>query len=243
LFRARLVQALGGSTGYAELVRQSAEFNSPVWVRANQQEIPIRHSISERGSTPMYINSGLVVYEVEVLASLGFLQIDKYDTEEFGPPEEFIGRSKYRVTHYRINLTSMGQQEANHWETVHEPLLYGGNEPMNEPLAWWRVPIGKREFQEVTKVGSIKNEAGKDSLDVEFSYHWRPNDIGLSFDKGNRAPDTILQTVRRAADYVPWDSRKTYVAVAHLERIDGQWKLADITFSSEERIHEALTIS
>lgn len=239
-FRGALFERFGGSLKYVDAIKQSPEFKSPVWVRANQQEIPVRRAISGYGEIPRYLNGGIIVREVEVLQSLGLLDVAQYETTEAGPSRWLFSQDTYHAKHYRINLTSLGEQEAGNWETVHEPFLDGSNSTRDEPLAWWHVPIGDREFGAVTKVGEVHNEGQGDTVDVEFSYKWRPNNIGLAFDKATAA-DTIPTTARKAAELLSWDSRKTYLAVAQMERIGSQWKVAGVTFSSEEGVRKALT--
>lgn len=238
-FRAALFERFGGSLKYVDAIKQSPEFKSPVWVRANQQEITVKHAISGYGEVPRYLNSGIIVREVEVLQSLGLLDVAQYETTEAGPSRWLFSQDTYHAKHYRINLTSLGAQEAASWETVHEPFLDGPSST-REPVAWWHVPIGDREFGAVTKVGEIHNEGQGDTVDVEFSYKWRPNNIGLAFDKATAA-DAIPTSARKAAELLTWDSRKPYLAVAHMERIGNQWKVAGVTFSSEESVRKALT--
>lgn len=239
-FRGALFERFGGSLKYVDAIKQSPEFKSPVWVRANQQEIPVRREISGYGQIPRYLNAGLIVREVEVLQSLGLLDVAQYETTEAGPSRWLFSQETYHAKHYRINLTSLGEQEAGSWETVHEPFLDGSNLPFNQPIAWWHVPIGDREFGAVTKVGEVHNEGQGDTVDVEFSYKWRPNNIGLAFDRATAA-DAIPTSARQAAELLSWDSRKTYLAVAHMEKIGNQWKVAGVTFSSEESVRKALT--
>jgi hypothetical protein len=240
-FRGALFERFGGSLKYVEAIKQSPEFKSPVWVRANQQEIPVSRDISGFGEMARFLHAGIVVREVEVLQSLGFLDVVKYETTEAGPSRFLLGQQTYQAKHYRINLTSLGEKEAANWETVHEPFVNGSSSAGSQPLAWWHVPIGDREFGAVTKVSEVIREAGQETVDVEFSYKWRPNNIGLAFDRGNPATDAIPASAREAAHHLAWDSRKTYLAVAHMERFGGQWRVAGVTFSSEEDVRKALT--
>lgn len=239
-YRRALFQKFGGSLNYSELIRHSPEFNSAVWVRANQREIPLRRSVFGYGEAAHYINAGIIVREVEVLESLGLLAVTKYETSEAGEARAFLPRATYLATHYRINLTSLGEKEAGKWETFEEPYLKQGNEPAAQPQLWWRVPIGDREFGSVTKLGEVNKEGAWDTLDVEFSYKWRPNNIGLAFDKATPA-DAIPTNARKAAEILSWDSRKLYLAVAHMEKIGGEWKLASVTFTNEDNIRNSIT--
>ena len=160
--------------------------------------------------------AGMVVKEVDVLAGMGYLLVEDYEAAEAGPRVPFGPAMKVLTKHHRISLTGLGQKEASQWEEFREPLRTGGDESVNPPVAWWRVPIGHREFEQVTRMGEVVKESDKETLEVEFAYSWRPNQVGQAFDRNSPARSAFPEKARKASELLPWDSSKPLLAVAHL---------------------------
>jgi hypothetical protein len=231
-----------GASNYSRAITESTQFKSPVWVRANKEEIPMQTSVYVPGEVYSYNTmAGIVVKEVDVLAGMGYLLVEDFESSESGSRVAFGPPTQVLTKHHRISLTGLGQKEASQWEEFQEPLRTGGDESANPSVAWWRVPIGYRQFEQVTRVGEVVKESGKETLEIEFAYSWRPNQVGQAFDRSSPARSAFPEKARKASELLPWDSTKPLLGVAHLERAGSDWKVTNVLFSSEEKLRRTIS--
>ena len=101
----------------------------------------------------------------------------------------------------------------------------------------WRVLVGAREFVRVDKIHNWKDpniEVPVNQLAVDFSWRWRPNELGDAFDSRSAAfeslPDSVQEAARSAG--IRMNTGDLMHSRAYLERDrNGQWKLRLIEWS------------
>lgn len=216
----------GPDAAYALAIRDSAQFKAPL-------SLTVKKSVSAPsigGQLVGLAGSGLPSFEpVYVLEARGLVQFGAVSTEErvvgtvnsvSMPTSPGATAAKTQIEMKQnysgttAALTPQGRKEAAAW---------------TDTGAAWLVPIGAREVYRVEKVGEAKLVGGVETREVEFSWRWKPNNVGEAFDAGGSVFASLPERARTAVEVLRWSSANAYRAVARLERhAGGQWRVAEI---------------
>jgi hypothetical protein len=101
----------------------------------------------------------------------------------------------------------------------------------------WRVPIGTRQFIEVTQIHNWRDANENipvNEIVVDFTWRWVPNDFGDAFDTQSATFRSFPDEVQRAAESwgVRMNTEGTMLSRAYLRREDKQWQLTVIHWST-----------
>lgn len=217
--------AYGPGAEFALAILDSEQFNEPVVVKAKKrvtlgQHIDGPSLAGPDRSDPVYVlkEHGLVefgepVTEERVTGTYAPLPpptlFSRDDDDAPAPEPVEIKSTYYRST---VALTTSGRRLADDWEDTDDGA--------------WLVPVASREFYRVDKVGEVEEEAGVETLDVEFSWNWVPNGVGEAFDVDGKVFHKLSEDARVSVLGYNWGSAKVYRAVAHFERRGGgAWRI------------------
>jgi hypothetical protein len=231
LTRGSLKKVANPNTAFEAALRDSSEFKVPVVVEAgrykfyNQDERRL-----DQEATP----------EAYVLDSLGLLYIHNgmYSDVPMTRSKDggylvdpTTGLVPYQYKHIELELTQAGQAQSGLWEP-YEVKVDGKD--------GWKVPIGDREFGRVVQVMQLpEGRPTGDSVWVTFTWKWRPNEIGQSFDKRNpsfHAPDKPKNFPRSSFVVVVNDSQAVYWGTAMLDRVNGVWEAHRVMWNGPEGV-------
>jgi hypothetical protein len=221
------------STTFAELIRNSRQFKTPVTLKASRKQLPSNGAnVAFGGRDAVAGSASPAVY---VLEAQGLIAITTNTSERsFGPTladgrpsPAFVTKSSY----LDIQLTERGRQEAANWEAIEEPYFSPMNGSDAQSVAWWRIPVGGHEFVRLGNVGAIRKEVGKETVDVEFFWRWQPNEIGAAFDTSGAAFSALPEKARQSAASIRMNSREESQGIARMERYAGDWKLTGLDFA------------
>jgi hypothetical protein len=216
----------GHGAEYALAIGEAEQFNEPLTVKAKKR---IRLGQGTGGAVFKGPDRANAVF---VLKERGLVEFGKVKTEErvvgtytMPPPPTFSDSGgpapesvevKQQLNTTTAALTPSGEQVAGDWKDADDGA--------------WLVPIGSREVYRVEKVGEVESAAGVETCDVEFSWRWRPNNVGEAFDTdGKFFASQQDEDVRMAIEKFNWGTAKIYRAVAHFERrAGGKWNVVGI---------------
>lgn len=221
------------ASAFTELIRSSQQFKTPVTLKASRKQLPgAGGNFAVMGrDTP----AGVASPAVYVLEAQGLIAITT-NTSESSTGGMSLGSGKVfqgwvaKSSYLDIQLTQRGRQEAANWEAIEEP-YDSPNGGRAQSVAWWRIPVGGHEFVRMGKVGSVRKDIGKETLDVEFFWRWQPNEIGAAFDTAGSTFAALPEKARQSAASIRMSSREEHQGVAHMERYAGDWKLIGVDFT------------
>ena len=101
----------------------------------------------------------------------------------------------------------------------------------------WRVPIGTRQFLEVTQIHNWRDKNENipvNELIVDFTWRWVPNEFGDAFDTQSATFRALPPEVQEAAGNwgVRMNTEGTMMSRAYLRREGKQWQLTVIRWST-----------
>jgi hypothetical protein len=224
----RARKAVSGRYAHLEnAVRISPNFTVPVTVdagrytywdmdaaRFDQEATPAAYTLAHVGL--IYIHTGTSYNVSPNYNSQGKMVID---------PNTGIVPQESR--HVSLEVIGDGQTRSANWEPY---------EIKKDGTVGWKVPIGEREFGRVVQVMSMPEgvaSASADSLMVSFTWKWKPNELGKSFDKGSPSyvtPATPKNFPRSPFDVEVNDSRATYWGTADLHRTGDTWEAGRVSW-------------
>ncbi|HYN85796.1 MAG TPA: hypothetical protein VER32_11105 [Pyrinomonadaceae bacterium] len=206
----------------AELIRQSEQFNAPV-----------TFSLSERVD-------GHTGPAVPVLRELGLVRVRTANAA--GAPESTVVGAGEEVSEAqlvwaevtRVELTEEGRRESAGWAASEK----SGAQTKEADGRVWAVPVGAREFLEVKRVYPTSPGVYELST-VEFTWKWRPNDLGRHFDVRSGEHAALGEAARKNAALVGLDSEAVRGGRAML-RYDGRrWFVENLTFDDADAADSA----
>ncbi len=199
----------------AELIRSSESFSGPVSFavleRAKEQTGPGVHVLRELG-----------LVRLRTVETTPEPAADAQATEE--------GAAQLAPVKFtQVELTEEGRRESAGWAQSEEKVAADGGAKKTAGARVWAVPVGEREFLGVSKV--YQTSPGVYELStVEFTWRWKPNDIGRYFDVRSGEHAGLTDGVRRGAAQLGLDSEAIRAGKATL-RYDGKrWAVQDVTF-------------
>jgi hypothetical protein len=210
---------------YEAALSASATFNVPVIVDAcRHNSYNTAEQRSEQDATPaayvleslgmIYIHNGMYSDAPMTKSPKGGYWIDPYTG---------IVPQQYR--HVELEVTQSGQPYVSTWEPY---------EKKDMGLLGWKVPIGERQLGRVIQVMPLSdNRPMEDAVLVSFTWKWKPNEIGQSFDKQNPAyikPKGPLNFPGESMSFDINDSRAVYWGTAILQREGGRWAVGPISW-------------
>lgn len=217
--------------------REAKEFQSELIRNSQPFRMPLTVSFPERSSE--------LAPGVEVLEELGLVRnrvgvmtLRRTDASGQVWTEEVADREGADPTVVKTKviaqteLTEKGRRESEGWERFDFTDATLG--PWRKSQGW-RVPLGVREFIEVRRVyPGIKGVL--ELSDVEFTWRWKPNDMGRHFDLAGEAFLRLPDTARAAVERLEFNnSSKIYTGVATLRFANGEWSVDEIQFIQAER--------
>ncbi|MBC7932211.1 MAG: hypothetical protein H7Z38_16760 [Rubrivivax sp.] len=229
--------AANGTTAFAELIRNSQQFKTPVTLKASRQQLP--RAGGNFALATRDVPAGVASPAVYVLEAQGLIAITTNTSESRIGGDTSLASGKVfqgfvtKSGYLDIQLTERGRQEAAGWEAIEEPYHSAGVGGA-QPVAWWRIPVGSHEVVRLGKAGTVKKEIGKETLDVEFFWRWQPNEIGAAFDTTGAAFAALPEKARQSAASIRMSSREEHRGVAHMERYAGDWKLVTVDFTPDK---------
>jgi hypothetical protein len=221
-------------------LRDSSEFNIPVVVeagrykfynqdegrRVDQEATPEAYALDSLGL--LYIHHGMYADAPMTRNKDGGYVIDP------------LSGAPYQYKHVELEITQNGQAQSAVWDPY---------ENKKDAKDGWRVPIGERELVRVVQV--VKNYLGQpisDAAWVSFTWRWKPNELGQSFDK--RSPSYRVTSERMKFPTSPFsfslvvnDSRAFYWGTADLIRGSGGWEAHHLSWAGPEGVTLAPDIS
>lgn len=101
----------------------------------------------------------------------------------------------------------------------------------------WRVPIGTRQFIEVTQIHNWRDANENipvNEIVVDFTWRWVPNEFGDAFDTQSATFRSFPDAVQRSAESwgIRMNTEGTMLSRAYLRREGDQWQLNVIHWST-----------
>ena len=205
-------------------IRVSPDFNIPVTVdagrysywdmenaKSDQEATPAAYTLAQLGL--IYIHTGMYFDVSPTFNSAGKMVID---------PSTGIVPKQYR--HVSLELTGNGQTQSANWEPY---------ENKKDGKVGWKVPVGERELLRVVEVMPGPAPSA-DTLMVSFTWKWKPNELGQSFDKGSPSyikPTEPKNFPRSSFEVEINDSRAIYWGVVDLHRTGDTWEASRVMWS------------
>jgi len=227
----------GPTPDYAKLITSSTDYKK-TWNILLNRENEIYISTAEQMSGLNIQHKAKLLPETLMLYHAGLLKFH----EITAPPNEFAD-----VAFLMNEFTNEPATEeiGRQWRVLNRRMKIADS-PVNESNQWWIVPIGEREYVQVTESQKRYDFATSTNfLDVTFKWKWKPNDFGRALDiadpsyklpediigRGNWLPaDSLGMPVR--------DSRVTYEGYAELRRKDDlTWAVDKIWFGDSPDQH------
>jgi len=222
---------------YVKLIPNSSQYRKTLNILINR-ECDSHTSLAEQMSGLNISHKPTLLPETLMLYHAGFLRF-----HQISDPADESTDIFFLMNPYTIEPKS--NDVARQWRELTRRMKIG-NSPVNESNQWWIVPIGEREFGQVTKVEkNYEFASSTDFLNVDFTWRWKPNEFGRALDisqpsykrpedivgKGNWLPaDSLGMPVR--------DSRATYKGYARLRKQDdGTWQVTTIWFADSPDQH------
>jgi hypothetical protein len=209
------------SRRYAHLenaIRISPNFTVPVTVdagrytyrdmdtaKSEQEATPSAYTLAHLGL--IYIHTGMY--------SDGPAAVNMFNGRVIIDPNTGMAPEAYR--HVSLELIGNGQTQSANWEPY-------------ENKKEGRVPTGERELLRIVEVVPVPEgviSSSSDGLMVSFTWKWKPNELGQSFDKGSPSyvtPATPKNFPRSSFDVEINDSRATYWGTVELHRTSDTWE-------------------
>ena len=207
---------------FENAIRVSPDFNVPVTVEAGrysywdmesankgQEATPAAYTLARLGL--IYIHTGMYSDDSPTVTSTGKIVIDPYS-----------GAVPKQYRHVTLELMASGQSQSAKWEPY---------EIKKDGKVGWKVPVGDRELLRVVQVVPGPSP---DTVMVSFTWKWKPNELGQSFDKGNPsyvAPTEPKNFPRSSFEVDVNDSRATYWGVVDLHRTGDTWEASRVVWS------------
>lgn len=221
----------GPTPDYARLITNSPHYKK-TWNILVNRENEVYISTQERMTGLDIPHQPKLLPETLMLYHAGFLKFH----EITAPPNEFTDVA-FLMNPFTNEPTT--DQIAQQWRLLNRRMKIA-NSPVNESSQWWIVPIGEREFVQVTEVNKSYDFATSTNFrEVIFKWKWKPNDFGGAMDiagSSYKPPEDIIGR----ANWLPadsWgmpvrDSRATYEGFAKLRRQDDlTWTVDSIWFA------------
>jgi hypothetical protein len=97
----------------------------------------------------------------------------------------------------------------------------------------WTVPVGTRELIELTSI----EEADTATAQVQFTWKWKPNEVGRHFDISEQVPQSAPRWKRKSNPRL--SSELPYQGAAELSRTGNRWEVKTIKWNLEmtERVY------
>lgn len=202
----------------SEAIRSSEEFQQPVSITLLPE---YRQSLTLIGAgsqtTPKTeFALGRFLDSRPELAVLGHLGLIKLSVKNIEHPDS----ASSPVT-VMISLTDEGRTASQQWQQ-------SGN--------GWTIPIAKRELVKAT--GLTGGEGESKQARVEYTWRWKPTDVGASFDMSSQAHHSLPASVRgsfggasfadalrNVGQVILFDSRRTQKAAATFQLYDDGWRV------------------
>ena len=145
-------------------------------------------------------------------------------------PNTGLAPQAYR--HVSLEAIGSGQTQSANWEPY---------ENKKQGTVGWKVPIGERELLRIVQVVPVPVgviSSSSDGLMVSFTWKWKPNELGKSFDKGSPSyvtPTTVPPATPKnfptsSFDIEINDSRVTYWGTAELHRNGDTWEAGQLSW-------------
>ena len=207
---------------FENAIRVSTDFNVPVTVEVGryaywdmentnkgQEATPAAYTLARLGL--IYIHTGMYSDVSPTVTSTGKIVIDPYS-----------GSVPQQYRHVTLELMASGQSQSANWEPY---------ENKKDGKLGWKIPVGARELLQVVQVVP---GTSPDTMMVSFTWKWKPNELGQSFDKAN--PSYIAATEpknfpRSSFEVDVNDSRATYWGVVDLHRTGDTWEASRVVWS------------
>lgn len=187
----------------ATAIKSSSQFTEPLTVEASQAK-DATEKLSAEALT--LVDAGLLAYEKSsyvgepIVLSSGMLL-----ARHLAPTHKYT----------RSRLSLKDTAVAQNWQTIED-----------EQRTGWRVPVGSREFVEVTSVERPDSSNAK----VTFTWRWKSNETGKHFDY-----DLYDSGKHRAPRSNPiLSSTHTYGGTAELIRADDNWVVKSIKWNMDD---------
>ena len=215
------------NAAFEAAIRDSAEFNVPVTVevgrytflnqdehRFDQEATPAAYTLDQLGL--LHVHNGLYSDTPMNVASNGGMIVDQK-----------TGMSWQQYRHIELEVTSDGQAQSASWEHY---------EDKTAAKVGWRVSIGERQFGRVIEMrqNPDRSPLGEGSTTFSFTWKWKPNEIGQSFDKRSPSffkPDKAKNFPRSSFEVYVDDSQAVYWGLAEMHRVNDHWEINQLTWS------------
>jgi hypothetical protein len=219
---------------YAHLenaVRISPDFSVPVSVdvgrytyrdmdtaKSEQEATPAAYTLAQLGL--IYIHTGMY--------SDTPAPVNSFNGRVIIDPNTGLAPQAYR--HVSLEAIGNGQAQSANWEPY---------ENKKQGAVGWKVPVGERELLRIVQVMAVpdgvipSSRDTSESLVVSFTWKWKPNELGKSFDKGSPSyvtPATPKNFSRSSFDVEINDSRATYWGTAQLHRTGDTWEAGQMSW-------------
>ena len=222
---------------YAKLISNSSQYRQTWNVLINHECEP-SISVAEQMSGLDIPHKTTFLPETLMLYHAGWLRFHQInDAADESTDVAFL------MNPYTIEPKS--NEVARQWQVLNRRMKVG-NSPVNESNKWWIVPVGEREFGQVTNTEKYYDFANStDSLRVTFNWRWKPNDFGRALDTSQPSytpPENVIGKNNwlpsDSSDMPVRDSRATYEGCALLrKKDDGTWQVATIWFADSPDQH------
>jgi hypothetical protein len=214
-----------GNSAFETAISAAPDFNVPVTIevgryafynrdesRVDQEATPAAYTLDRLGL--LRIHTGFYSDVSPTVNSQGKQIID---------PE--TGLVPFQYIHIDLELTQTGQALSAAWEPY---------EMKKDGKVGWRIPIGERQLVRVVQVmPTPEGQPLGDAAFVSFTWKWKPNEIGQTFDKRAASysqPTKPKNFPRSSFEVEVNDSQAIYWGTADLHRVNGVWEATRLTW-------------